>query len=426
MDWNFQDSIKDSDILVVDDNVVNQKVLCKVLESNGYRTTFAVNGESALEAIKMSRPDLVLLDVQMPDIDGFEVCRRLKDDPETEDIAVIFITASDTIESKVKGFKVGGVDYISRPLQMPEVLARVKNQLTIQSLQRDAEHEKERLEKILAALPVPYLMSKIKDSSLIEMNDMCCSTLDVAQEDLKNYKSTDFYARPEIRNELIELVRRNGLVSNHELELKTRTGHVFTTLFSATPLRLAGDDVFFVTFNDITERKEMEVALEKAATTDYLTGTLNRRSFTDRAISERSRALRNKHDLALLMIDIDRFKVINDTYGHDVGDDALQTLVELVGHDLRASDALGRLGGEEFALLLPETDFAGAKILAERIRQRVEDNKMILADGKEITMTLSGGLIDWDTELSYEEALKISDDRLYTAKQTGRNKIVSE
>jgi diguanylate cyclase (GGDEF)-like protein len=191
-------------------------------------------------------------------------------------------------------------------------------------------------------------------------------------------------------------------------------------------MKLAGEDVLFVTFTDISERKEMEVALEKAATTDYLTGLLNRRAFIEKADIERRRADRNNHPICMVMIDIDHFKKINDTYGHDVGDDALKELVGLVGHGLRVSDAFGRLGGEEFALMLPETSLEGALILAERIRRRIEDNEMVLADGEIIKMTVSCGLGEWRQGMEYDAIIKLIDERLYEAKRTGRNRIVAE
>lgn len=425
MHWNFQKSIKGSKILVVDDNRINQKVLAGVLEANGYIISFADDGHQALEMVDEHKPDLILLDVQMPTMDGFEVCRQLKAKKSTRDIPVIFITATDTVEGKVQGFKAGAADYIPRPLQMPEVMARVSNQLMLQHLKKNAEEETERLKQILSSLPIPYWISRIKDGTILEMNAQACSALDVAFEDISQYKATDFYKNPELRPKVLEKVFRNGVIANKEIEFVTRTGVHFTTLFSAARMKLPVEDVLFVTFNDISERKAMELALEKAATTDYLTGLLNRRAFINKADEERHRADRNNHAICMMMIDIDHFKKINDTYGHDVGDDALKELVALVGHNLRASDAFGRLGGEEFALMLPETDLEGAVILAERIRQRVEDNEMVLADGRSVKMTVSCGLGEWREGMEYDAIIKLIDERLYDAKRSGRNRVVS-
>jgi diguanylate cyclase (GGDEF)-like protein len=423
MDWYLQSGIEGSEILVVDDNIVNLKVLCKVLENKGFKVRSAQDGAGTLKTVSENTPDLILLDIQMPDMSGFDVCKRLKENKNSQDIPIIFITASDEVEKKIEGFDLGAVDFISRPLQMPEVLARVRNHLTLRNLQRTADEEKTRLKRILAALPLPYLISRVSDSKILEMNAKACSALDVSYDDLHKYRSTDFYANPEVRPQLIEMVQRNGLVSNEEITLLTRSGKEFTTLFSATPLQLMGEDVFFVTFTDISERKEMELALEKAATTDYLTGTLNRRAFTERASAERYRANRNKKPVSLLMIDIDHFKKINDTYGHDVGDDALKELVRVIAANLREYDAFGRLGGEEFALLLPETDIEGAKVLAERVRLAIQDNEMVMSDGRGLTMTVSGGLSAWKPDVTFDEVLKLADMALYEAKNGGRNQI---
>ncbi|SCA54779.1 putative Response regulator PleD (Includes: Diguanylate cyclase) [Candidatus Terasakiella magnetica] len=424
MNWTLKKNIKDSDILVVDDNMVNLKVLCKVLESNGYATRAACDGEQALEAVAEKYPDLILLDVQMPGIDGFEVCTRLKADRNTNEIPIIFITASDTVESKIKGFEVGASDYIPRPLQMPEVLARVSNQLKVQQFHRQGEEEKKRLENMLAALPIPYVLSSVEDGMLLEMNEKARNAMKIDEKDVREINAVTLYKNPEDRERLLNHVKQKGLVTNQEVDFVTTEGETITTLYNATPLKLGTEDVFFVAFNDISKRKEMEQALEVAASTDYLTGILNRRAFSERAIAERQRANRNKHPICLLMIDIDHFKKINDTHGHDVGDEALKVLVELIGKDLRSSDALGRIGGEEFVLLLPETEFEGAITLAERIRERIEAYEMELPSGAKMSMTVSGGLVDWDKETSYELALKEADDLLYEAKKSGRNKIV--
>jgi len=424
MVWDFSKALEGSDIIVVDDNIVNLKVLTTVLEGNNYIVRCGQSGEEALALVGEKMPDLILLDVQMPGMDGFEVCRRLKESPETEEIPVIFITASDTVESKIQGFEAGAVDYIPRPLQMPEVLARVKNQLTARRFFLQAEEEKERLEKVLAALPVPYLLSSVDSGMLLEMNDHACRKLHLRQDDVENIHANDIYASPEKRNEILETLEQHELVSNAEIELKKSTGEVFTTLYSATPLQLGEENVFFVAFSDITERKEMEKALEEAARTDYLTGILNRRSFSTRALDERHRADRNNHSLCLFMLDIDHFKKINDTYGHDVGDDALKELVKLVEENLRTSDAFGRVGGEEFVILLPETDMEGAWILAERVRTSIEENELEMSTGRKLRMTVSGGLAEWTQDQSYEEVLKQVDERLYKAKHSGRNCVV--
>lgn len=415
-----------SHILIVDDSIINQRVLTSVLEKQNYRVSCANDGEEALNEATSSHPDLILLDVQMPKMDGFEVCRALKAMPETADIPVVFITASDSVESKVSGFQAGGADYISRPLKMPEVLARVSNQLTILNLKRENLAETQRLETILGALPVPYLISEYEGGKILEINDLALACFKLERDELQDFKSIDFYANPEDRKTLLSESKDGTSIANREIELKDSEGQTFTALYNATPIILQSGAGFFVTFNDISERKKMEEALEKAATTDYLTGVLNRRSFTENAEAERQRSDRNDQPVSILMIDIDHFKKINDTYGHDVGDMALKVLVEEVARDLRSSDALGRIGGEEFALLMPETDLEGGNILSERIRERVEERVIEQSKADNFSMTISGGISQWNKGESLDVVLKRCDEALYEAKQTGRNKIVQK
>lgn len=422
MTWS-NNTVKGSRILVVDDNAINRKVLSSVLTENGYDITMASDGLEALHCVYEERPDLVLLDIQMPEMDGFEVCQRLKSNPTTEDIPIIFITASDGVDKKVQGFRLGAVDYISRPFQMAEVLARVGSQLSLQALQREADEENDRLQKILDAVPVPYFISRASDGSFKLVSERAVEQFGWPDSDVEGRKTSDHYTHEEDRQRLLNGLRMNGQIVNQEFELKTTSGEHFPALVNASLIRLGGEDVIFATFNNISERKKTEKLLELAATTDDLTGIFNRRAFIDRANVERERANRSKAPLCLLMIDIDHFKKVNDTYGHDIGDLALKELVRVVGKDLRGSDLLGRLGGEEFALLLPETDLKGAGILSERILKHVEDNGLELSDGTVLKMTISGGLTDWSEDKSYTEVLKVADELLYKAKKTGRNKI---
>jgi len=422
MAWNTE-SLKNSQILVVDDNVINRKVLSSVLKENGYQVRIASDGVEALQSVYEHRPDLILLDIQMPEMDGFEVCRHLKEHHDTEDIPIIFITASDGVDKKVEGFRLGAVDYISRPFQMAEVLARVSSQLSLRSLQREADEENDRLQKILDAVPVPYFIARVADGSFRMVSDRAKEQFGWTDGEGKEHKNLDTYANPKDREKLFQNLRLNGQVTNKEFELKNDQDETFPALVNASIVRLGGEDVIFATFNNISERKKTERLLEVAATTDDLTGILNRRAFIERANAERERANRSKAPLCLLMIDIDHFKKVNDTHGHDVGDLALKELVRIVGKDLRSSDLLGRLGGEEFALLLPETDITGAEILANRIRSHVKNNQMPLSTGGALTMTISGGLVCWPEDQDYTTTLKVADELLYAAKDGGRNQI---
>ncbi len=175
---------------------------------------------------------------------------------------------------------------------------------------------------------------------------------------------------------------------------------------------------------DITNEKEMEEELRRLATTDPLTGAFNRRHFMVLADEEVSRATRHGRPISVLMLDIDHFKKINDTYGHAAGDEALKRTVDTVQSQLRGSDVLGRFGGEEFAVLIPETDTEGAMALAERIRCAVECITVVW-EGQTFSFTTSVGVATLHGDYDVEEAFNHADQALYEAKSSGRNRVIS-
>jgi diguanylate cyclase (GGDEF)-like protein/PAS domain S-box-containing protein len=189
-------------------------------------------------------------------------------------------------------------------------------------------------------------------------------------------------------------------------------------------LALLDEGLVYAVAHDTTRRREMEEVLRQLATRDSLTGASNRRQFMELAGREMDRARRYARPVGLLMLDIDRFKRINDTYGHPAGDEVLRALVACVGNSLRRTDVLGRVGGEEFAVLLPETGEPEARQIAERIRSDVE-RLVVRYENLELRLTISIGLAVAQGETALDALLKLSDDALYEAKRTGRNRVVA-
>jgi diguanylate cyclase (GGDEF)-like protein len=186
------------------------------------------------------------------------------------------------------------------------------------------------------------------------------------------------------------------------------------------------DGVWFAAGNvrDITERKQAEQEFKRLANTDDLTGTLNRRRFLELAQAEVLRAQRYGSPLSLLMLDLDHFKAINDTYGHGVGDLVLRSLVEVSKEVLRVVDVFGRVGGEEFMALLPETNLEGALTVAERLRAAFAA-RTVTAGGNEIRCTASLGVAVLAPDMTLEQLMKAADEALYQAKKRGRNQVVA-
>jgi len=314
-------NIEEPSVVIVDDMPDNLRLLTSILKDRGYKVRPAPSGARAMATIRKEPPELILLDIMMPGLDGYEVCRQLKDEERTRDIPIIFLSALNEVIDKVKAFKAGGVDFITKPVQVEEVLARVKTHLTIRSQQK---------------------------------------TLALKNEELLN------------KNELI-------------LEQAQR--------------------------------------LERMATRDFLTGLSNRRHFLDRAGQEEKRFRRSSRPFAIILLDIDHFKRINDTYGHDCGDKVLARVSRVLGKSLRAQDVLARWGGEEFICLLPETEGEGAKSVGEKIRLDVQRLCYDCVDGCDsITATLGACVYDGSRDM--EACIRRADEALYQGKSRGRNQVV--
>lgn len=303
-----------SSVLIVDDNSKNLQVLADILGNEHYKVALAKDGGKALKFVRKRRPDLILLDIMMPQLDGFEVCRLLKADAETRDIPVIFISALTETEDKLKGFRAGGVDYVTKPFQKEEVLARVKTHLDLKR----------------------------------------------SQEALK------------------------------------------TAYFK---LRKAYEE------------------LEIAARTDSLTRLSNRRDMMDKIKYEKEKTDRNGKPFALILADIDDFKAFNDRYGHDCGDSVLVTVSDVIRGRVRKQDTAARWGGEEFLLLLPETEGDGARTLAASIQTALAESEMVY-DDQSLSVTLTLGISLCGRGMDIDQCIKTADEALYDGKRAGKDRVI--
>ena len=297
-------------ILIVDDTETNVDILVELL-SERYEIVVALDGESALEILDDQTIDLMLLDIMMPKMDGYEVCKRVKQNPDTRDIPVIFITAKIDENSIEKAYDAGGIDYVTKPFKPKELFARIKTQLHLRALIRELEISKEALKRL---------------SELDPMTNLC-----------------------------------------------------------------------------------------------------NRRYFTHMSKNVLALAKRDRSDLSIIMLDIDKFKRINDSYGHKVGDEVLIAFADILLKMIRKSDYACRFGGEEFVVMLPETPLEGAMEIAEKIRKKVEAFSLYTETHQKVMITVSLGVTIVDTlhDIYIESAIQRADDALYRAKKGGRNQVVS-
>ena len=300
-------------ILVADDEPVNLALIKRRLEWEEYRVETAGDGGQAVEAAKRLLPDLIMLDVMMPVLDGLQACRLLKEDPSTRDIPVIFLSALDDTDTKVSGLSLGANDYISKPFRVEELLARVAVAIRL---------KRER---------------------------------DLLQEDAED------------------------------------------------------------------QRRRAEAAREMSMT-DALTGLLNRYGLQRALQRELSEARRYARPLSCLLLDVDFFKLINDTHGHAAGDAALAQAARVLTESVRGSDVVCRYGGEEFLVLAPETDARGAHSLAEKIRLAVS-TRLFGDGGRAFPLTLSAGVAELRPDESGNDMIARADEALYHAKQRGRDRV---
>jgi diguanylate cyclase (GGDEF)-like protein len=303
-------------LLVVDDHEDNVEVLRARLEARGYEVQGANDGQAALDMLEKWIPDLILLDVMMPKVDGLEVVRRVKANDKLPFIPVIMQTALDSTERMVAGFEAGADDYVTKPINFAELEARVKSLLRIKALQ-EALAERER--------------------QLSEMND-----------------------------------------------------------------------------------KLLYMSL-----TDGLTGVDNRRALERKLHEMFEHSYRLHEPISCVMCDIDHFKKVNDTYGHQAGDEVLKQFAAILKGEAREIDSVGRYGGEEFLLLLPGTVLDSAVTFAERLRARVEEN-IFTYEGGTLRRTMSCGVASWPHPRvsDAEGMLRSADDSLYVAKELGRNRVI--
>ncbi len=442
-----------SRILAVDDTPVNLTLLSRILTSHGYQVQAVASGQEAVEAAQTSHPDLILLDIAMPKMDGFEACSLLKDRESTRDIPIIFISALDAIEDKVQAFHAGGVDYIIKPFDYEEVIARVENHLSIRHLrlelqktnrelasrvneldasQQQLQERQNELQAFVNALPnLSFIIDDQGRYLEIHVNDN--GLLSAPVEELKGRLVSEVNP-PQVAEKIMTAIRRTA-----------ETGETVVIEYQAHVL--AGDERWFegrvarmgqpengharaiLIATEISDRVRLYQEVQRLAVEDPLTGCYNRRHFFTLAEQELQRCVRYQHHLSLIMLDLDHFKIVNDRCGHPTGDKILCALVSLCQKQLRSMDVLGRYGGEEFVILMPETNTSGAVQAAERIRREVE-HLTVNSTGGSSPVTVSIGVASLGTKFdghpTVDLLLKRADTALYNAKAAGRNCVRSE
>lgn len=482
MNSTAEQDLGEQTILMVDDTPANLSVLAHVLEERGFNVAVAQDGSEALSRAQLIRPDLILLDVMMPGMDGFETCRRLKGIESLNDVPVIFMSALSESSDKLSGFAAGGVDFITKPFQIEEALARVKTHLALRAarhqlaeqnevlrqeivLRRQIEHslqqahaqleervalrtlelakanaslkeeiterertertlrkEEERNRRLFESDMIGIVFGRI-DGYAEEANDAFLKILGYTREDLMSerihWRDITPLEHQATSEWAIEEFKRHG-TATYEKEYIRKDGRRVPVLIGIT--QLAGSDNEGAAFVlDLTERKQAEEKVSYLANYDALTGMPNRVLFQDRVKQTIALAHRNNLQVAVLFIDLDYFKHINDSLGHQVGDQLLRMVAVRLQNCVREGDTVARQGGDEFALSLPlHNGSTDAAMVAQKALDALD--KVFVVEGHELHVSASIGISLYpDDGHDVESLMRAADTAMYAAKEKGRS-----
>lgn len=426
-------------VLVVDDAPAHLGALRSMMLQQGYQTFVANSGERALGIAQRALPDLVLLDINLPGMDGMEVCRRLKAHPVTCNIPVIFMSARTETEDIVAAFDIGAADYIPKPLRLAEVCARVRAQLQFRRTSLSQQEQADRLRMIVNSIDEGLMI--IEANGRIQYaNPACDRYLGYRPGELAG-ATLDSLLAPSVAQEYLDIFSRSmaGAAGDQpfgrdwrdcrgarEVLIRQRDGILRAMDFTLTPM-LADQPLFVALLHDITHHKQSENALQRAALADPLTKIPNRRHFDAFLEKEWQRAVRSSQPLSLIVLDVDHFKGYNDSLGHAAGDACLQQVaMALQSHALRATDIAARYGGEEFVLLFGETNHEAAAVLGETIRAHIESLHIPnpgSTTSEWVTASLGVATIV-PTQLDDLKSFFVAADRaMYAVKDAGRNGV---
>jgi diguanylate cyclase (GGDEF)-like protein len=293
-------------------------------------------------------------------------------------------------------------------------------QLAAEAIKRSEDD----LRRLFAASPVPMLLVARKSQHVLSINEKARSALRSSDDDLRERQIGALFANEGDLADLWSGLSRDNSEESRELLLKGFDGQSFHAQVSARSVQFGGVDTVMVGFADLTAQKAVEHQLRFLAQRDPLTQAYNRHHFWQLAHTEMARVKRYNRPVSIAMIDADLFKSINDAHGHDVGDAVLRMIVDTCQESLRKNDVLARYGGEELIVLLPETPPDGARVVMERLRERVAETPMMLDDGTHVRVTVSIGIAGTTEPVDgVEPLLKRADDALYAAKRNGRNRV---
>ena len=448
-------------VLIVDDLYPNVRLLETKLSLEYFDVVVAMNGPDALAICRKGGCDVVLLDVMMPGMDGFEVCRRLKSDPDTAHLPVVIVTALDQPADRLRGLDAGADDFLTKPIDDTALMTRVRSLVRLKAVTDELRSRALATRELGGADPLALAAADTGEGARILLVEDRASAVDRIYTALAQHHHVTvepdphraLVAAPDGSFDLalvsldlegfdglrlcsqlrsLDRTRNMALIMIGEMGEKTRITRGLDFGVNDYLLRPIDRNELIARVRTQVRRRRFSETLRGAlqasmelAITDDLTGLHNRR-YLDRHIGPVfGEAGASEKGLACLLLDIDRFKSINDTYGHEAGDEVLKAFAERIRGHVRPMDILARYGGEEIVMVVPGADLSEARAVAERIRARIEATPFSVQRGaREIPVTVSIGVaVRRASDATPADMLKRADTALYQAKSAGRNRV---
>ncbi|MEQ1901746.1 MAG: PleD family two-component system response regulator [Devosia sp.] len=448
-------------VLIVDDIPTNVRLLEARLTAEYFDVKTAASGAEALEICARGDVDIVLLDVMMPEMDGFEVCRRLKASAATMHVPVLMITALDQPSDRVKGLEAGADDFLTKPVDDIQLMARVKSLVRLKALTDELRARAQTGEELAMEDAWRTMERANAEGGHVLLVDTDARSAERIRAHLTPGHMVDVLTNPQdaamqvasgsYEMAIVSMALGDfdplRICSQMRTMEQTRTLPILLIAEDSDRARVVrglelGVNDFImrpVERNELAARVRTQIRRQRYATelrrsvnntlalavTDELTGLYNRRYFDRHLTLMLEKAREQDRDMAVMLIDMDFFKSVNDTHGHDIGDVVLREFSQRLRRNIRGVDLACRFGGEEFVVLMPDTDFRQAQSVAERVRMAVAEKPFESANGRPLTVTCSVGVaLNEHGSDSPESILKRADVALYRAKREGRNRVV--
>lgn len=420
--------ITQAKILVIDDTPANIALLGAALEEE-YIIQIATSGAKGLSLAQADPPDLVLLDIMMPDMDGYETCKQFKADPKLQEVPIIFVTALQEKQAEMQGLSLGAADYLTKPINIDIARLRIRNLLERELLRREIQmrEAEQRLAASVFSNTHDGIVITDADNLIIDVNNAFCSMTGYQRDEVIGQRPSLLKSgRHPV--EFYVALWRAILVAGHwngEIWNRKKNGDIYVALSSISLVRDEKGDIhhYIGLFADITSLKNHEYDLERVAHYDALTGVPNRVLLADRMSQALAQTKRSRKSMAVCYLDLDGFKLVNDLYGHDAGDQLLIEISHRIKDCLRNGDTVARIGGDEFVLILLELNKESeCDAILERMLLSVAEP--VTLHGNKLGVSASLGFTIFPDDASDAETLmRHADQAMYVAKQSGKNRF---